>query len=353
MVRIQCVVIGYGAMHNFGWMHATWIRACKRFELAGICDASKERQEKAAEDFPGVKIYRKASDVFEDENIDMVSIVTPNFTHMELVVQALNYGKHVLVENAMCLNLGEAEIMVEAAERAGKMLCVHHNRRHDGNYRAIKEIVESGKIGEIFQIELFPTWYKNPFKGASPDLWWADKNRSGGLFFYYGSQAFDWLLDLIPSEIEGVTAFAHKKAWFNVTNEDQVTAILKFANGAVANFTESYIDCSPRPFWRILGSKGAILDWDGSQIPGYQQKINAPSCGNIEVYTGDEDGNINKETIPYKDSDWDSFYNEIAEHILDGRPNPVSGETGRRVLGIVDAAKKSIESGKTEKLKYS
>lgn len=352
MKKLRCAVIGYGAMHNFGWAHAAWIKACERLELAAICDMNEERTAKAAEDYPGVKTHRDANRIFSDETIDLVTIVTPNFTHMKLAAQALAGGKHVLVENAMCLNLQEAEAMVHASEKAGKTLCVHHNRRHDGNYRAIKEVVESGKIGEIFQIELSPTWYKNPFKGASPDLWWADKERSGGLFFYYGSQAFDWLLDLIPSNIEGVTGFAQKRAWFNVTNEDQVTAILKFANGVVANFTESYIDCSPRPFWRILGSKGAIVDWDGAQIAGYQQRINAPSCGSIEVHTGDEDGNINKETIPYKDSDWDSFYREMAEHILDGKPNPVPGELGRRVLGIVDAAKKSIETGKTEALKY-
>ncbi len=341
-------VVGYGAMHNFGWMHAKWIQSCPRTQLVGICDLSEERRKGAKEDFPTAKIYNSTQEIWDDDEVDMVTLVTPNFTHCELAKEAFANGKHVLTENAMALNGTECDQMVKAAAAAGRSLCVHHNRRHDGNYRIIKEVIESGVIGDIFQIELTPTWYLNPFKGATTELWWGDKERSGGLFFYYGSQAFDWILDLLPGKkITGVNGFAHKQAWFNVTNEDQVTAILKFDNGAVAQFTESYIDASPRPFWRILGSKGAIVDNEGAQIPGYQKQINAPSCGEIEIFTGDVDGNTTKRKKPYKDSDWDEFYADLAAHILDGAPNPVSGEVGRRILSIVDAAKESIETNQT------
>ena len=273
-------IVGYGAMHNFGWVHGKWIQACPRTELVGICDLSEDRRKAALEDFPGISTYASLTDIWQDDRVDMITIVTPNFTHRDIALEAFANNRHVLTENAMALNADECDQMVQAADTAGLTLCVHHNRRHDGNYRIIKELVDSGKIGDVYQIELSPTWYLNPFKDATPDLWWGDKNRSGGLFFYYGSQAFDWILDLLPGRtITGVNGFAHKQAWFNVTNEDQVTAILKFDDGTVANFTESYIDASPRPFWRILGSKGAIVDYDGAQIPGYQKQINAPSCG--------------------------------------------------------------------------
>jgi predicted dehydrogenase len=121
----------------------------------------------------------------------------------------------------------------------------------------------------------------------------------------------------------------------------------------VVNFTESYIDASPRPFWRILGTKGAIVDDYGAQIPGYQKQINAASCGKIRVFKGDIDGGTIQRYESYKDSDWDVFYTDLANHILNGEPNPVPGEVGRRVLGIVDAAKKSCQSGQTESVAFS
>jgi scyllo-inositol 2-dehydrogenase (NADP+) len=347
--KIGIVVIGFGARHNFGWMHSTWIKASPRLKLIGICDLSEECRTAAKAAFPDVKIYSSTAQIWQDNEVDAVSIVTPNFTHCALALEAFANGRHVLTENAMALNSMEADKMVNAAKAAGKSLCVNHNRRHDGNYRIIKEIVDSGEIGEIFQIEIFPAWYLNPFKDATPDLWWGDKKRSGGLFFYYGSQAFDWILDLVPGNITGVNGFAQKRVWFNITNEDQVTAILKFDNGVVANFTESYIDASKRPFWRILGTKGAIVDWEGAHMDGYQKQINAPSCGNIDVIIGDIDGNRFEKKIPYKDSNWNVFYDDWAAHLLDGMPNPIPGEVGRRVLAIVDAAKESIETGQTVK----
>ena len=350
---LGCVVIGYGAMHNFGWMHAKWIHACEYCKLIGICEKDTEQYPAILNYFPEIKIYKSTDEIWADDVVNMVTIVTPNFTHCELAKEAFTNGRHVLVENAMALNAVECDEMVKAAKAANRSLCVHHNRRHDGNYRIIKELVDSGEIGDVFQIELSPTWYLNPFKDATPELWWADIKRSGGLFFYYGSQAFDWILDLMPNrKIIGVNGFAQKRIWHNITNEDQVTAIVKFNDGTVANFTESYIDASPRPFWRILGTKGAIVDDFGAQIPGYQKQISAASCGRVKVFNGNIDGDTVQRYVAYKESDWNLFYCDLAKHILYGQKNPVPGEIGRRVLSIIDAAKKSCQSGETEKVAF-
>ena len=350
---IGSAVIGYGATHNFGWMHALWMTESPYFNLVAICDRDEERLEQAKKDYPGIETYTSTEALYANQDVEMVTAVTPNFTHRDVVVEALDNGRHTLVENGMCMNVKEAEDMFDASERNGKMLAVHHNRRHDGNYRAIKEIVEAGRIGDIYQIELSPTSYGDPFKGADPDLWWTQREKSGGTFFYYGSQAMDWILDLIPAKVTGVTGFSQKLMWTSTSSEDQVTAILKFENGVVANFTESYIDCSGKPFWRILGTKGCIIDQYGSQIPGYQYQTTTPPCGRFQLIEATEDGYTKESLIHYKASDWTEFYNDMGRHIREGGPNPVSGEVGRRVIGLVDAAKESIETGVTVVPKYN
>lgn len=348
--QVGCAVIGFGATHNFGWMHATWISTTPDLKLYAICDRDPERTKAAQLAFPGVRIYNDTKDVYADPEIEMVTLVTPNFTHCALASGAFAHGKHVLTENAMCLNVAEATAMIDAAKAAGKMLCVHHNRRHDGNYRLIKEIIDSGQIGEVFQVELTPVHYGNPFAG-DPGTWWADKERSGGSFFYYGPQAIDWVLDLLPYPISGVTGFSHKLVWHEMTDEDQVMAIIRFENGAVGYFSESHIDASPRPFWRILGTKGAILDSGKDATKGYQEKVSMPSTGSLELFTV-KNGGIRREVVPYKDSDWHMFYRDIASHLLHRTPVPISGECGRRVIGVLETAKKSCQTGKTEPVPF-
>jgi len=348
--QIGCAVIGYGAMHNFGWMHATWISATADLKLCAICDADPERTRVAQRDFPGVRTYNNTKEVYADPKIEMVTLVTPNFTHCSLALEAFANRRHVLTENAMCLDVGEANAMIDAAKAARKMLCVHHNRRHDGNYRLIREIADSGQIGEVFHLELSPAHFANPFANK-PATWWADKERSGGSFFYYGPQAVDWILDLIPSPIASVTGFCHKLVWHDMTNEDQVTAIIRFENGTVANFTESHVDCAPKPFWRILGTKGAIVDTGNDATKGYQEKVSMPSTGGLKLITV-SGGNLREQMVPYKDSDWHMFYADIASHLLRGTPVPITGECGRRVIGVLETARSSCQSGRTELAPY-
>ena len=344
--KIGWGIIGFGAMHNFGRMHGLWIDDNEDLELVAVCDRDPARTEAAKQEFPGIRTYNDTKDLWADDGVEGVTIVTPNFTHCELTREAFANGRHVLVENAMCLSVEQATEMVDAGKKAGKMLCVHHNRRHDSNYRLIREIVDSGRIGEIYHIELTPGQYAHPFPGKT-DVWWADKTRSGGGWFYYGAQAIDWILDLVPSELTGVTGFSVKRVWTDITFEDQVMAILHFENGVYANFCESHIRAAPQPFWRILGTKGAIVDSGKDAVKGYEKVVRHPSSGSLTLYTAGT-GDIASEELPYKDSDWDEFYKDIVRHIRDGAPVPIPGEVGRRVMSVLKTAEKSAASGKTE-----
>lgn len=349
--QIGCAVIGFGATHNFGKMHCIWIEGNPDLKLVAVCDRDPARTAEAKKLFPAIKTYNDTKDLWNDSEVEMVTIVTPNFTHCQVAEEAFTNCRHVLVENAMCLNVAEATQMVDASKRAGKMLCVHHNRRHDGNYRLIREIVDSGRIGEIFHIELTPGQYMHPFAGKT-DLWWANRNLSGGGFFYYGAQAIDWILDLVPVKIVNVTGFCQKRVWTDMTFDDEVMAIIRFENGVYANFCESHIRAAPQPFWRILGTKGAIVDSGKDATKGYEKQTRHPSSGSLTLYTVTDKG-IKEEVLPYRDSDWDEFYKDIVRHLRTGATVPISGDIGRRVMSVLETAKKSCESGHAEVPSYT
>ena len=315
--------------------------------MVAMCDVLPERTELAKHDFPHIRTYHDVADVWRDPDVQLVSIVTPPATHRQLTLDAFAAGKHVVVEKAMCLTVQEATDMIAAGEAAGRMLAVHHNRRHDGNFRVIKNVVAGGAIGDVFHVEVYAGSYGRPGPG-----WYVEKPKSGGGFFYWGPHAVDWVLDLIPHRITGVNGFFHKLIWHEVTNEDQVRALIRFENGAVADVLWSYVDpVGQKPLWRILGTKGGLVDSGAGAIDGYCHQTHGPSGGSLTVTTVN-DGERKEEVVAYEESDWETYWQDIADHLLRGAPVPVSGAFGRRVIGVFEAAERSAASGQTEPVPY-
>ncbi len=343
--RIGCAVIGYGPQHNFGWAHSAWIDATPELDLVAVCDVDPARTAAARETFPSVRTYHSTDELWRDDDVELVSIVTPHFTHCPLAVEAFAHGRHAVVEKAMCLNVAEATAMIEAAQRAGRTLAVHHNRRHDGNFRRIKEIVSSGRIGEVFHVELAAGGYGEPHNG-----WYREKTTSGGGFFYWGPHAVDWVLDLVGDRVVSVDGYFHKLVWDGMSNEDQSRAVLRFENGCVADVCWSTIAAVGKSLWRILGTRGGILDTGRGGNVGYEKQLAGPPGGSLTLVSID-DGRHTEE-VEYLDSDWPSFWQAMADHLLRGGPVPVSGEAGRRTIAIFEAAEKSSRNRHTEHVAY-
>jgi len=343
---VRCAVVGYGASHIFGRAHGRWIDATPGLEWTAVCDRDPARLEAAKQEFPKLATYETVTEMLASGDVDMVSVVTPHFTHAPIAIECMQAGRHVVVDKAMCLSVAEADDMIATARDADVMLAVFHARRRDGNFRAIKEAVHSGRIGEVFHVELAAGGFKRP-----RDWWYSRKALGGGAFYYWGPHAVDWVLDLVWQRIRGVAGFYHKRVWDQVDQADQVRAVILFENGCVADVTYSYIAAVGKPLWRILGDKGGILDSGSGGNKGYQEQIAGPSGGSFELVRieGDERKAIN---VPYKQSDWLTYYAEIADHLLRDGPIPVTGQDGRRTIAVFEAAERSSKTGQIEPVAY-
>ena len=343
---LRCGVFGYGTRYDFGKWHGIKIGQTDGLELAAIFSRSKERTDAAKADFPDVATYNDIDTMVDEAGIDVAIIVTPPRTHAPLVTQCLRAGKHVVVEKPMCMTVGEADAMIEAAKQADRTLAMFHNRRRDGNFQAIKKAVDDGSIGDIFHAEC------TSYNWECPAVRWdADKEVSGGRLYLWAPHAIDWVLQLIPSKVKYVTGFEHKVVWHHVTSEDHNRAILHFENGAVAEVSDSRVARIPKPLWYILGSKGAITDHDDDSMAGYYFEAVGHSKGSFRMVT-ERDGDVVDEQVPYAPSDWVQFYEAIAAHLLHGAPKPVSPEEGRRVIAVIEAAGRSAKSGRPEPVAY-
>ncbi len=330
--EIRCAVIGYGGAFNMGKAHSEWINAARGLRAVAACDMDPKRAAAAKQDFPEFRTYTRAGSLLRNPDVDLCVIITPHDSHARLAVQCAQAGKHVVVEKPMCLTAAEATRMIAAARKSRVMLTVFHNRRHDGDYKAIKACIDEGRIGDVFHVEMWGGGY------GRPGTWWrSDKRVSGGHFYDWGAHYMDWLLNIMaPRKVVGVAGRFHKLVWHHVTNEDHVEAWIRFDDGAVADVQFSSIACSGKPRWRILGTKGAIVDRGGGQfeltsvVRGVQMRAD----------------------VRYQDSDWPAYYQNLANHLLKGRELEVKPEEAARVIAIMEAAERSSRSGKVEKTPF-
>jgi predicted dehydrogenase len=121
-----------------------------RVTVSGLSDVDEGNARKLAANFPDAKVYKDYRNLLEDRNIDIVYVNTPNASHCEITVAALEAGKHVMCEKPMAPSGKEAEMMVAAAKRTGKKLSVSYQNRYREDSMAIYKACRRGDLGEIY-----------------------------------------------------------------------------------------------------------------------------------------------------------------------------------------------------------
>ena len=318
--QVRAAIIGYGGAFNMGKAHGDAIVGAGMTVVAA-CDADASRVAVAAKDYPGIRTYTDYNELLKDPEVDLVIVILPHNLHAPVAIAAAKAGKHVVVEKPMCNSVAEADAMINAAAEANTMLSVFHNRRWDGDFCTIREIIQKGTIGDVFHIEACMGGYHGP------NNWWRDdKKISGGAMFDWGAHIIDWILHFVPEEVAGVDGYYHKLVWFEKkSNEDHCELVIRFAGGQTAQVEISSIAAVGKPRWRILGTKGAI------QMPGWDK---------LEVY-GLIDGNVAKYEPGIKKSDWAAFYVNVAGHLMRGEDLVVKATEARRIISIIEAAEVS------------
>jgi len=329
---IKGAVIGYGAAFNMGKHHAGQLKATEGLECVAICDADKARTEAAKVDYPDVKTYNNYHEMLKKEKeLDLCIVVLPHYLHAPVAIDCLKAGKHAITEKPFCITIAEATEMINIAREKDLMVTVFHNRRWDADFWTLKELVDSGVIGKVFHVEMWGGGY------GHPGTWWrADKRISGGAFYDWGAHYLDWLLNIVTEKMINVTGYFHpNRVWTDATNEDHVEAVIRFADGCVANVQMSQIAKIGKPRWRLLGEKGAIVvEGDGFRV--------------LSVEKGFPEDQI----VKFHGRPGPSFYQNISSHLLKSEELIIKPEEARRVIAVMDLAEKSSNSHQAESVPY-
>ena len=327
---IKCAAIGYGGAFNMGRTH---LESCKKARLTpvAVCDVDPLRTATAkAELGEHIQTFNSVERMLAESDADLVTVITPHNLHAPLSLQVLKSGRHVVTEKPYTITIDEATAVIEAARAAGKMATVFHNRRWDGDFVAIRDVVQSGILGEVFHIECAFGGYGEP----RADWWRSYKEPSGGAFFDWGAHFVDWILQLMPYAIESVSGDFKKLKWQQVSNEDYTSAYIRFAGGRSAWVEQGNVNAIDKARWRILGTEGGLQkagwDWEGKE--------------GLKLVTF-RNGQRVESTLPYGKSDWDGFYRNVADHLILGEPLAVTPESARDVIAILSLAEQSSKQG--------
>ena len=345
--EIGCALVGYGRAFNWGRMHARWIGAVDGLRLRAVCTRSLESAARAKADFPEIETYASLGSMLERGDVELVSVLTPHDTHSAIAIECLRAGKHTLVDKPMAITVAECTRMLEEAETAGKTLAVFNNRRHDGNIRAILDVIERGLIGTVFYAEFFAGHFGPPCSADATDAWRGDRQRSGGVLYDWGGHAVDWLLDVIGSPAVRVSGRFTKLLWHDFSNDDHGRVVIEFMNGATADLTVSHLAHKSKPQWYILGTKGSIVDTAEGALAGYTRDIAGRPSGSFLLTTGTGERRVN-----YRESDWNTYYRDLAANISHGVAFSATGERGRSIISVLEAADVSALEGRPVEVAY-
>lgn len=340
-MKHRLAIVGFGGMA--GW-HYDLIEGIEDLTVAGIWDIKKERRDYAAS--RQIPVYGSLEDLLADETVDLVLIATPNDVHKSIAVKALEAGKNVVSEKPVTLSSRDLEEMTEAANRTGKFLTVHQNRRWDEDFLTVKKVMEEGKLGEIYRLE-------SRVHGSRgiPGDWRQEKEHGGGMVLDWGVHLLDQALLFFPG-VKLETVYA---TLTNVTNQlvdDGFTADLGFANGVhmlVEVGTSNFISL---PRWYVLGADGTamIQDW-GQDIRivralGTDEKDVTPvrtAAGLTKTMAPRRDDSIHTETEPEVKSDIREFYRNVMA-VLEGREESrIKLNEVMRVMKLMEAVFRSAE----------
>ena len=336
----RLAVVGFGFWGRL--CHSQLIASTPGLALAGVVSGSEAKRQ-AATDAYGCRTWPTFDDCLADPDVDAIVLATPNHTHADLTVRALEAGKHVVTDKVMCMNMGEFDRMAAAAEQAGRLLTVFQNRRWDGDFLTLKALVANGDLGDLRWLEA--AWMNfGPWGG-----WRSSKSQGGGRIYDLGPHLLDQILLLFPEPVETVYCRTHyDHPGCDVESEGLI--VLTFRDGRTAIADVSSLAAIPKPRLYARGTAGTFIKYgldpqeDALRHGDIDQAAEAPeNYGRLKTRDRDE-------AIPTLPGRWRSFYENFRDALL-GQADPiVTLPQQRRLIRVFDAARQSEATGQVVRL---
>lgn len=335
---IRTAIIGFGTAGRL--FHAPFLAADPAFRIDAIVTRDPDRAAQAQHEHPQARIVADADALWVSAaEIDLVVVASPSGTHGALAEAALQAGCHVVVDKPFVADAAEGEALIALGASKNRMLTVFQNRRWDGDFLTLRDLVRSGRLGEIRRFESrFEWWQPTPGTGWKSE---ATVTDAGGILFDLGPHLIDQALQLfgpvreVSAEVDRVRE--------GVAADDDVFLALDHESGVRSHLWMSAVAAAPGPRFRVLGSESAYTSWGldgqepaliGGARPGDAGFGETPAERWGTVTSGDA-----SERIPTTKGDYGRFYAGVAKALTTGAAPPVDPADAVAGLRVIAAAR--------------
>ena len=318
-------------------------------EIVALCDLDLNNIEALLTKASYTKDVEKYTDykkmIADHPNLDLVGIATDSGTHAEIALFCLEHNLNVVVEKPMAMSIGDADKMIEVAERKGLKLSVCHQNRFNIAVQKTRKAIEENRFGKLSHGSINVRWArdKNYYEQAS----WRGKWLSdGGALMNQCIHGIDLLRWMFGDEIEEVYGTIRQRFHDYLECEDVGMALIKFKNGSIGTI-EGTVNVYPKNLEEtlyIFGEKGTV-------------KLGGASCNNIDVwdFSDESEKDLANKTLKEQTSNvygngHSCLYKDVIEAIIDDRKPYVDGLSGKRALELVLAIYKSQLTGQPVKM---
>jgi len=327
-------------------------------KVVAIASRNPDRAEVIAKEFGIEHVAADWQELVRHPDVDLVSIVTPPSTHMEITLAALEQGKAVLCEKPMALNAAEAARMVEKAKAAGVLALIDHELRFLNSRRVMRGMLQTGAIGSVRHCNYV---FRSDYRGIADRAWdwWSDETMGGGALGAIGSHVVDsfrWILSTEVTKVLGMLTTHIKQrpdkaggGMREVTTDDEAKLLFRFSDGphteaATGAASISVIESGRyENRFEIYGTKGALMVEETGEL-----WLSPTGSGTWRPVQVDQD-HMGK---GMREGSWSrgftAFSVAICEALRGGKTtvkDAATFEDGYRVQLALDAIRASNESG--------
>ena len=337
-------MVGYGLAGRL--FHAPYIDGVDGLRIRAIATSHLERSAQAASERPDAAVVGSVEALIEHPDVEVVVVVTPNRSHAPIATQALAAGRHVVVDKPIAMTVPEAEALVEAGDRSGRILSVYQNRRWDGDFQTAMSLIGDGVLGTIDSLEArFERW-----SVVGPE-WRETAEEAGGPHRDLGAHLVDQSLLLFGDAVRVFAQIDSRRPGSLV--EDSAFVAIDHAHGVRSRLWTSLIAARTGPRLRIRGLDGEYIKDDLD--PQEQQLLDglrpgdagfgeepAERWGSIRTSAGSET------VVPTMRGDYRGYYERLRDAVRGIAERPVDPADSVRGLRVLEAAERSARSGAAE-----
>jgi scyllo-inositol 2-dehydrogenase (NADP+) len=338
---INVGLIGFGLAGRA--FHAPVIHAVPGMRLAAIVQRSGNE---AAELYPDARIVRSVEELLAISEIQLAVIATPNDSHYPIAQQCLAAGRDVVVDKPLTPTLEEALELVAFAQECGRLLTVYQNRRYDGDFQAVQQLVAGGKLGRLVRFESNYDRFRPQLKANA----WRERSGPGtGILFDLAPHLIDHALLLfgLPQAITADIRLERKHA----VADDSFDLTLHYSGGLRAVLRATMLAAVTRPRFILHGTGGAYVKhaFDvqepklrAGRIPWNETPSKAEQEENSGVLTlVNADGTTTQQLVPPAPSDYRSYYTNVRDVLLGTAAPAVTPQHAVNVMRILELARES------------